>query len=307
MPNKKENVTGRGADGFPRMGASVIWKGVVCLVLILLVVPVVTALGTHIYALAWRLLGKIFSLEEFTVERFGQFGDSFGVVTSVATVLALVLLFRTYLFQQKEFAGMRTFMAQQTAWNVVLQLCEQYREMMGGIVANPQGGWVHSPTPENTEGKNGLREIISHILESAKKMAEEWGEKTGVGPAKKEEITAIAQIAFSSYEGCFRLLHRILRFIDELECSDEEKQRYARIPRSMLSNVELEAILINCLTSRGRGMQTYVERYKILNNYTPVVLDESIARELCSSYKPDAFGDNLWKSALDKGAAPPTP
>ena len=44
---------------------------------------------------------------------FGQFGDSFGVVTSIATVGALILLCRAYLLQQKEFRQLGNVMTEQ--------------------------------------------------------------------------------------------------------------------------------------------------------------------------------------------------
>ena len=103
---------------------------------------------------------------------------------------------------------------------------------------------------------------------------------------------------FSPYEGCFRLLHRILKFIDTQGLSEEEAQKYARIPRAMLSNIELEAILINCQTERGKGMKKYVEKFAILNNYprSGINIDAELAKELCGRCDKSAFGKQCHKN-----------
>ena len=217
------------------------------------------------------------------IETLGQYGDAYGVLTSLFTLFAMVLLYRTYHFQTKEVPRMLKFMERQTAWTVILQLCEQYRDMVAQTRAIPQGGWMIQ-TPQEIKGKEGLMELIAHALE--------WSKSLVQPPIGVKEITPCAEIAFNSYEGCFRLLHRIFKFIDQLEVLDEKKQEYARFPRAMLSNIELEAILINCLTTRGEGMKIYVEKYRILNNYIPVALDGDLAREFCNEYSHTAFGDD---------------
>ena len=266
-------------------------------------------LGVNWFASLLGMQGEIVASDTF--ERFGQFGDSFGVVTSVATVVALALLFRTYHFQKKEFAGMREFMRRQTAWNVVLQLCEQYREMMAHTVARINVG---ADGDKEIQGRDGLRELISRALERAedlKQVEERFGFRSPSrlipSALKALDVIPFAQSEFNPYEGCFRLLHRIFKFINE-EVPEEEQRKYARIPRAMLSNIELEALLINCLTERGEGMKEFVVKFAILNNYTPVDLGRDIALKFCEEYNPDAFGNNLFlKQEKQKAGRSPTP
>ena len=254
-----------------------------------------------------------------TVDRFGQFGDSFGVVTSIATVIALLLLFKTYNLQRKEFTNLHDSMAQQTRWSIVMQLCEQYREVMAHTVVHcipadyNRKGMSHTvvrdvpddirgredaavnlvkPTDilgqAEIRGREGLRILISRAVDAAVNLA-------NPDPVKPKDIARQAEIEFNPYEGCFRLLHRIFTVIDEQECSDKEKQKIVRILRAMLSNIELEGILINCLTERGEGMEKFIVKFAILNNYTPVDLDEDIAFDFCEKYASGAFGnDNLF-------------
>ena len=232
-----------------------------------------------------------------TVDRFGQFGDSFGVVTSIATVIALLLLFKTYHLQRKEFTNLHDSMAQQTRWSIVMQLCEQYREVMAHTVVHcipadyNRKGMSHTVVrdiPDDIRGREGLRILISRAVDAAVNLA-------NPDPVKPKDIARQAEIEFNPYEGCFRLLHRIFTVIDEQECSDKEKQKIVRILRAMLSNIELEAILINCLTERGEGMGKFIVKFAILNNYTPVDLDEDIAFDFCEEYVSGAFGnDNLF-------------
>ena len=268
--------------------------------MVVLAVVGLAPFATHL-VLAWiawvALVAGIWDEQFISLEKqvglFGQIGDSFGVVTSVATTLALVLLFWTFRFQKQEFAEMRRFMERQTAWNVVLQLCEQYREMMAHTTVSIN---VDDGKGKNVQGKDGLRELISQALAQAQEM----------DPAafSAPDVIPYAEKEFNSYEGCFRLLHRILKFIAE-EVPEGEQQKYARVPRAMLSNIELEALLINCLTKRGEGMMDFVVKFTIFNNYTPVDLDDETAFELCGEYKVGAFGDNLFLKRMEKRKTSP--
>ena len=297
------------------------------LVVVVTVAPVVVITGSDWLISAFGMRSDVIAWN--TVERFGQFGDSFGVVTSVATVIAFVLLYRTYVLQNKEFNNMCDFMGRQThsiaeqtkhmewqakcmewqmRWNIVMQLCEQYREMMAYTTAHinlsttdAQEPSAQEPKVREVPGKDGLGELIAYAI----KCAVEYAENSAIDliKIKGKDILPFVKSEFNPYEGCFRMLHRIFIFIDEQECSDNEKQQFARIPRAMLSNIELEAILINCLTDRGEGMKKFVEKFAILNNYTPVNMDATTAFEFCNEYKPDAFGDNLFLSEHKKWMA----
>lgn len=271
------------------------------LFLVVGVAPVLAVWGINWFADLTGMQDELNALDTF--ERFGQFGDSFGVVTSVATVSALALLFWTFHFQKKEFSDTRKFMRQQTTWNIVLQLCEQYRGMVAHIVITFDG---NTDKKKEFRGTDGLHELISEAIGRGDALV-------GVSHSLRAlDVISQAEKAFNPYEGCFRLLHRIFMFIDR-EIPENEQQKHARIPRAMLSNIELDALLINCLTERGKGMKDFVHKYAILNNYANLnqFVPDKTAYELCMEYDASAFGkDNLfrkkaeeWKKSEDEEAA----
>ena len=222
---------------------------------------------------------------------FGQFGDSFGVVTSIATVGALALLYRAYLLQREEFRQLRNIMneqrqimdAQYQAMSLqafestLFNMCKLYSEILSQTFIPYQTYNTNMKiTEKSAYGRAGLKLIIMH----PSMLFAQFNAKKFLKNKEKQ---------FSPYEGCFRLLYRIFKFIAERDgLTEKQKQEYSRIPRAMLSNIELEAaILINCQTDRGKGMLTFAKRFNILDNYpdtTGVVLNQSAARTLFERY-----------------------
>ena len=212
---------------------------------------------------------------------FGQFGDSFGVVTSIATVGALIWLRLAYLLQREELYKMRNvmsgqheIMSLQAFENTLFNMCKLYSEILSQTFVSYGESYME---PKTEHGRAGLKHIImhpSHMLQP--------------GSFDVETFLKDKEKQFSPYEGCFRLLHRIFKFIAERNgLTEEQKQEYSRIPRAMLSNIELEAaILINCQTDRGRGMLTFAKRFNLLDNYpnTGVVIHGFAAMILRKHY-----------------------
>ena len=200
---------------------------------------------------------------------FGQFGDSFGVVTSFATVGGLVLLYCAYLLQREELRQLRDVMTEQRQVmdaqhkamslqafeSTLFNMCKLYSEILSQTFVSYGESYME---PKTEHGRAGLKHIImhpSHMLQP--------------GSFDVETFLKNKEQQFSPYEGCFRLLHRIFKFIAARDgLTEEQKQEYSRIPRALLSNIELEAvILINCQTDRGRGMLTFAKQFDLLDNY----------------------------------------
>ena len=222
----------------------------------------------------------------------GQLGDSFGVVTAIVTTGAFVLLYQTYKFQKTELKNIKEFTERQTHLNVIFQMCEQYRDIILHTRCYPRGTWN---TENNKDtGREGINLLISHVVQLV------YNDKVATDELKKIEeqsddiiadyIIKMADIHFNSCKMLFDLLYWILKFIDNLKLPEEEKQNYASIPRAMLSNIELEAILINCLTCRNKNIKQYIEKYSILNNYIPSALEDGVAEAFRGRYDSNAFG-----------------
>ncbi len=221
----------------------------------------------------------------FDVATVGQAGDSFAIITSVITFFALVVLLKTFRLQKGELENAVRFMAEQNetnkkqlTYNLVFQLCEQYRE----VLKNTHGG------------KAGLKNVIE-TTRNVRIYA----------MSRKDNIINVAEKQFSPYTVCFQLLYHIFKFIEDETYKEKERVKYARIPRAMLSGIELEALLIHCLTKRGKDMKIFVEKYEMFNHYSPNILYDGLWFELMKEYKPEAFGDNPFYAGMMKHQPPP--
>ena len=73
----------------------------------------------------------------------GQFGDSFGVVTAIATVGALLMLYRAYLLQKDELRQLRAYSEKQANASkrqafesILFSICRLYSEILSETVAH---------------------------------------------------------------------------------------------------------------------------------------------------------------------------
>ena len=245
--------------------------------------------GYVLYVFGCALLGYKPQCES-RFAAFGQFGDSFGVATSFATVGGLMLLYHAYMLQQKEFRQLGNIMTEQRKVmdaqhqamslqafeSTLFNMCKLYSEILSQTFIVYHEIDIQMGRHEKTaEGRAGLKYIIKEPSDL-------------FATFNAEEFLKDKEKKFSPYEGCFRLLYRIFKFIAERnDLTEQQKQEYSRIPRAMLSNIELEAaILINCQTGRGKGMLTLAKRFDLLDNYpnTGVVVRKNAAMILRNRY-----------------------
>ena len=89
---------------------------------------------------------------------------------------------------------------------------------------------------------------------------------------KKGEDVVNTIVAYDGYRNVryddlsiyFRFLFNVFKYIDSSDV--ENKYKYASIVRSQLSDSELLMIFYNCISSQGRKMVYYTEKYKIFDN-----------------------------------------
>ena len=242
--------------------------------------------GWFMYPAFQAVAGHTISGESMGFPAFGQLGDSFGVVTAVATTGALVMLFFSYWQQKSEFQNMRRIMARQAIIDTIFNMCKLYADILEQTKAH-----IDNPDAFEVHGRGGLGEALKSIK---RKWAGSCGKKALNLDENIEALYKIAAAEFSPYEGCFRILHNIFKYIDEREeLSDDDKKDYARMARSMLSNTEMEALLVNCLTARGYKMREFAEKYALLHNMPDggVNLSADMIKILKGKYEESAFKD----------------
>ena len=86
----------------------------------------------------------------------------------------------------------------------------------------------------------------------------------------------------------FRNVYRIIKFVDESDLSEEDRQNYIKILRAQLSNHELVMLLYNsAYYSKGKNFKKYIEKYALLNNLPKeLILDE----EHMKAFSEKAYG-----------------
>lgn len=72
----------------------------------------------------------------------------------------------------------------------------------------------------------------------------------------------------SSLGSFFRVLYRLIRWIDEQDMSDEDKWLYVGIVRSQLSWIEMVFLFFNGMSHRGSNFKPLIERYALFDNFT---------------------------------------
>jgi uncharacterized membrane protein len=122
----------------------------------------------------------------------------------------------------------------------------------------------------------------------------------------------------------FRNLYQIIKFIDDSELDDCDKEKYARILRAQLSSDEIGVLFFNCLSSKVDSGQfkNFVISYKMLEHLTVVpffhldfakistqlvyvpekYFNEYVVRDTDGNIIKSAFGTNsaLKKFAVEK-------
>jgi hypothetical protein len=90
----------------------------------------------------------------------------------------------------------------------------------------------------------------------------------------------------------FRHLYRTLRFVNDSD--EQDKVLYSGILRGQLSDLELNLLYYNCLSSHGREkFKPLAENYALFDNL-PI---DSIDRKHLSLYSAEAWGDQAERVA----------
>ncbi|WP_341744158.1 putative phage abortive infection protein [Azonexus hydrophilus] len=80
------------------------------------------------------------------------------------------------------------------------------------------------------------------------------------------------EILYARYENSlgspFRVLYRLIKWIDQQDMSQEDKWLYVGIIRSQLSWIEMVFLFFNGMSDKGSNFKKFIERYAIFDNFT---------------------------------------
>lgn len=248
-----------------------------------------------IWLLSWLIID--YSIVDIT-ER-GTFGDKFGAVNALFSGLAFAGLIVTLLYQKEElklqraelsetrrelnaqrleFQEQNKTMRRQRFENTFFNMLSLHQEIIANLsveyYAHPQicpknvpDDVFYKGAPKcKLKGREVFEDIFTHaIIEYAGKryMNGIQGLIQTFGPDVYSSLSVTTR-----FDHPFRHLYNILKFVDTSDLiSDVERNVYADIVRSQLSDHELLMLFYHCISNKGQENFTpLIEKYTIFHN-----------------------------------------
>ncbi len=216
-----------------------------------------------------------------SVEKRGQWGDSFGFITALFTGLAFAILIWTLHVQQAELALQKEQLQKQNFGSAFFQLLSLHNDIVNTMeIRNMVGG----------------RECFVKMLNDLKKEHYPKVQKAASSNSPEAKILNDTYesflIPYEPHVGYyFRHLYNVVKFVDHhSDLLKEDTKLYTNLVRAQLSSYELGLLFYNCLSERGAKFKNFVEDYALLEDVSSVELIDEEHREL---YKKSAFGESV--------------
>ena len=224
------------------------------------------------------------------IESRGQFGDKFGAVNALFSGLAFAGLIFTIILQKKELALQREELTQtrdelkgqkeqleeqnktlkiQRFENTFFNMLSQFQEVVSGITYTEDFG----QKTKEYKGRELFYEGFEHIevkIKAESSFTENASFASMRDCIKNEGLEGYASVVMPTYfDHYFRLLYRILKFVDitDLIKNEEEKYEYTSMIRAILSRYELVWLYYNGLSVYGnQKLKPLIEKFSMLKN-----------------------------------------
>jgi Putative phage abortive infection protein len=201
--------------------------------------------GWHPFGTGWQF------------ETTGQLGDSFGPLSAVMSSVAAISALLAYWSQREELqrlklsAGSEQQRLEKNDFeNTFFRLITLFRDTLVQIDIDQQ-------TREPARGADALQKFIRDYM-----ISFDDAHTLDKSPENFKKMYRAYQNDLGHY---FRLFYHIVRFVDEAPIDD--KMKYIRIFRSLLSNTEMVMIGLNCCYGEGNAkLRPLVEKYALLHN-----------------------------------------
>ncbi|EPC6045128.1 putative phage abortive infection protein [Serratia marcescens] len=241
------------------------------------------------YDLSWPFTG-------WDREELGQFGDSWGVLTSIFSVFAFCGVAYSVVLQRKSLEQVtieanenRTFLRLQQFESAFFQMLNLLQNIISDMDINFE---------EDGKAARKGRDVFHFLYKRLKRngFLEAWFQTVKHGRMIDfEQLGSNAANAYNSFykerqrdlAHYYRMVYHIFKFIDESGFDERIRTKYANIMRAQLSNYELLMLFYNCIGKYGANMEKYAIRYKIFDN---MPIDELIFNGHKYLVDPRAFG-----------------
>ena len=221
------------------------------------------------------------NFDRFHWGKYGQFGDSFGLVTAIFAGAAFFLLLKTYEAQKKEFGATREIMDEQKSVmdmqkfeSAFFNILSVYSKSLAEFYTYTREGRSISYT-ESTQRRIDLYEsekdmyrlvygvkALEIVVQRAKEALVEIDMLDFLKWSQNEVFIVLAHPPlFVPYHRHYLVFMKLLTFCDERCPSDSQKSFYAEIAFSTLSDGEVVLLALNCLQEKNKNYMNLLAKY----------------------------------------------
>jgi hypothetical protein len=245
---------------------------------------VVIFFGWGMYADYGVEIARFFAGEEVEgITSAGAWGDTFGAFNGLVSLAGALFVLRTLALQQEAIAEQRTALEEQFADShrqrfeaTFFELLKLFRELRSELRYSFSKDYVENSQTDSTKEERaalrvGTNALLAFTLEQQFKLKKMMPEPSDASreqiiEAYEETMSHETERTFSPY---FRMIYTIMaRLRSDTILSKDEKENYARLFRSQMTNIELIAMAYNSISPRSADLEDLVVEYRMLK-YMP--------------------------------------
>ncbi|WP_148266196.1 putative phage abortive infection protein [Pseudovibrio sp. FO-BEG1] len=248
---------------------------------LMVIVLLVGSYGFFVHENMLASLGQVTDLA-----KFAQFGDSFGVLTSLFTALAFGGVLLTLKFQRDDLNLTRKEMASQRHESALMRMLEVHTSIISDLDIEKtaiKSGFLSSYDHDQVyQGRDCFefyyREFIEDLCSYTELMDKTFGseiyEEIMECPRKllsqfhRDDIVDCYDNTYKKYGSdlghYFRSLYSIFRYIGST--NSEELQTFAKVVRAQLSEYELALLYLNAQSQRGIPFKEHINNFSLFDN-----------------------------------------
>lgn len=217
-----------------------------------------------------------------TLQDKGQFGDSFGVFTSLFSALAFGGVLFTLWYQHQTLQQNKRDTDIRHFESILFSLISAHNNVI-------QDMDIHGTETKMLHAKGRdcfYRYFVRHLKPAYKRLKGEKpnGDELELANSAYGTVWLRHRQNLSHY---LRFLYNIFKFIDSSELPIDLKKKYTNIVRAQLSDYELLILFYNCLHKNGsQRFKPLIEKYSVFNNLQDDLLLNPIHRNF---YLPSAY------------------
>lgn len=192
----------------------------------------------------------------------GQFGDSFGVYTSLFSALGFSAVITTLWYQHLTIRDSNLRSELQQFESILFQLLSTHNTILSDIdVQKNEGGETIA------SGRDCFHRFYTRNLKPAYKRIKNQNKNLTEKQISCDAFDFLFTKQRHNLGHYFRLIYNIFLYIDSSSISKENKIKYSRIVRAQLSDYELLLLFYNCIHDNGVDhFKPLVEKYCLFNN-----------------------------------------